>query len=337
MQDVSVLIGRFQADTVLHKGHEALLNMASEDCDQLILLLGSANAARSILNPWTYNERKLKISEWAMKHNRGLIIAPLNDYKYSNTQWCSDVVETTKMLTVSGNDIRLVGHDKPGNNYLKMFPQWGDYQDYNSGIQLDATSLREDALRNRPASMPTSVLEDWLYFQKEKAQFANYPYPETLNFACADAIIECAGHVLLILRGRAPGKGTWALPGGFKENNETYLDCIIREVCEEANLRIPEKVLRGSMVRRKMYDDPTRGCGIPRHTMAHLFRIEPDPDGNPPRVTPGDDAVSAVWVPIPDVLNNYVLFDDHLHIIQDMTAAASIMAIYNKRFYLTQP
>lgn len=51
------------------------------------------------------------------------------------------------------------------------------------------------------------------------------------------ALIEKDRKVLLVKRGIDPGKGGWALPGGFIEMNESPESAILREVYEETNLR----------------------------------------------------------------------------------------------------
>jgi ADP-ribose pyrophosphatase YjhB (NUDIX family) len=42
----------------------------------------------------------------------------------------------------------------------------------------------------------------------------------------------------IIQRARNPGKGLWALPGGFQMKGETWEECGAREVYEELNLKI---------------------------------------------------------------------------------------------------
>ena len=168
-------------------------------------------------------------------------------------------------------------------------------------------------------ALPRTVKDDFAYYEKEKKLFANYPFPETLNFNCGDAVVECQGHVLLIQRKHAPGAGAWALPGGFKNRDESFLDCAVRELIEETNIRVPEKVLRGSIVKTQLFDSPKRSFGIPRNTLAVYFRINPDPDGKLPRANGADDAAECKWVPLTDVLNRYELYDDHASIISTVT------------------
>ena len=167
--------------------------------------------------------------------------------------------------------------------------------------------------------MPATVQDDWAFYQKEKVTFANYPFPETLNFNCSDAILECQGHVLLIQRKFAPGRGAWALPGGFRNQRETFLDCAIRELIEETNVRVPEKVLRGSIVKTELFDDPSRSFGIPRNTMAVYMRINPNPDFSLPRANGADDAALCKWVPLTDALNTIQMYDDHKDILSKVT------------------
>ena len=50
------------------------------------------------------------------------------------------------------------------------------------------------------------------------------------------AILEFDGKIILIKRGREPGKGKLDLPGGFAEPQENAEEAIKREVTEELNL-----------------------------------------------------------------------------------------------------
>jgi bifunctional NMN adenylyltransferase/nudix hydrolase len=182
------------------------------------------------------------------------------------------------------------------------------------------------------------VMEDWNYFQKEKVTFASYPYPETLGFMCGDVILECSGHILLIKRARAPGRNTWALPGGFKNTYETLLDAAIRELIEETNIRIVEKVLRGSIVSTQLFDSPSRCLGIPRVSLAVHIKIALDKDGSLPRANGkfqgegGGEVVDVQWIPMTDIMNDIDMFDDHKDIISKMCGIMPVPAYLNPRF-----
>ncbi len=49
---------------------------------------------------------------------------------------------------------------------------------------------------------------------------------------------DAAGRVLLIERGRAPGKGLWSVPGGKLEWGEAVVDACRREVLEETGVEV---------------------------------------------------------------------------------------------------
>lgn len=330
---LGIVIGRFAP---LHEGHKLLLRQAAMGCDKLLVLVGSANQPRTIRTPWTYTERSEAIQKWANfpanidTVGNKIKTIPINDYAYNDSMWIKQIqkiVETESYLQkVLNTDIKyfglepkvvLFGHEKDDTEYLSWFPDWL-YTSIKSDIKISGTSEREFLFKNKPNQLPQSVVDDWNYFKKEEELFKNYPFPETLNFNCADAILECAGHVLLIKRKVAPGAGTWALPGGFKNRNETFIDCAIRELVEETNVRIPEKVLRGSIKSTKLFDSPNRGCGIPRNTLSVHIVVQLDANGDLPRVSPSDDAVEAEWVKLSDIGTKYLCFDRHDSIMINM-------------------
>jgi bifunctional NMN adenylyltransferase/nudix hydrolase len=327
------LIGRFQP---LHAGHRDIIRQAARQCAELLIIVGSSNAAPSVKNPWSYKERRKKIWEFLDHENISNVkVTPINDYKYNDPQWMTDVnslIDNFKK-DFGLKEVTMFGFDKPDNKYLTWFPQY-KFVNLKSNFNVCATDVRNSMFMTKQTALPEEVVEDWNYFRKEKEQFADYPYPETLNFNCSDSIVECNGHILLIKRTRAPGRNHWALPGGFKEQQETFLDCALRELDEETNLRVPKKVLLGSIACSKMYDSPSRASmGIPRSTYAFYFKIKPDVDGNLPRVSPADDALEAQWVSLSDALNVLPMHDDHRDIISELTGTKPIPAFYNLALY----
>lgn len=318
-----IFIGRFQP---IHSGHIHAIGVAASQVRQLIIMVGSANQCRSIRNPWSFQERKSMIRIKLESANiQNVTIVPLNDYPYSDSQWITDVRSTIEYHTE--DKPVLFGHMKEGNDYLTWFPDW-EFRSIESQSKINATEVRTTMFLTNSLEMPKCVRDDWAFYQKEAKLFENYPFPETLNFNCADAVLECQGHVLLIKRKFAPGAGQWALPGGFRNQRETFLDCAIRELQEETNVRIPEKVLRGSIVKSELFDSPSRSFGIPRNTLAVYMRVNPNPDGTLPRANGADDAVECKWFPLTTILNGMQIYDDHLAVVSKLTGVVPMPAIF---------
>lgn len=107
------------------------------------------------------------------------------------------------------------------------------------------------------------------------------PYAPTFN--CADAVVIQSGHILVVKRGSEPGKGLWALPGGFINQNERSADAAVRELIEETGIRlatgkraleITESMLKGSIKDKELFDDPERSARGRTFTTAYLFRLD---------------------------------------------------------------
>jgi 8-oxo-dGTP diphosphatase len=81
-----------------------------------------------------------------------------------------------------------------------------------------------------------------------------------------DGIMIHKKKLVLIKRGRAPFKNSYALPGGFVEYNEKVENAVIREMKEETGLATEIKSIFG------VYSDPNRD---PRgHTVSVVFELK---------------------------------------------------------------
>lgn len=141
------------------------------------------------------------------------------------------------------------------------------------------------------------------------------PYSPT--FITTDAIVTTNNCLLMIQRKGFPDKGKWALPGGYLGKNESIKQSMLRELKEETRVKVPEKVLEGSIESIKVYDMPDRD---PRgRTITHAFYI-PLKTGFPdlPHISGASDALKAQWIPIVDVaaMQNLIAFD-HWSIISN--------------------
>ena len=334
--DALVYIGRFQP---FHLGHKSIIDRALELADRVIIVIGSSNSSRSTRNPFTHQDRVAMIRACYPNHVNEIQFAHVQDYPYKDSKWISTIQEKVRRRVGSkGSDakIGLIGHNKDHSSfYLKMFPQWKSEPAPNyKGI--DATTIRETLFRARnngvidgwSDDVPKEVVSWILFWIKEnpaiykqivdeyqfvseyKQLWSAAPYPPI--FSTVDSIVCQSGHVLMIKRKFAPGKGLWALPGGYVDPNETLLESAIRELREETKIKVPAPVLKGSVVSQHTFDDPHRSQR--GRVISTGFYIELPPAKTLPRVAGGDDAAKAKWIPLNDI-HPAACFEDHYSII----------------------
>lgn len=342
--DYLVLIGRFQP---FHNGHHSVLKHALRLAEKVIVLTGSAGQPRTIRNPFNAGERAVMIRAAAGDDARRLLIKPLRDHLYSDTLWVGDVQRlVAETLAEDGASdqavIGLIGRNKDDTSaYLTAFPQW-ELVDVQHTDVLSATELRAwlfsgeaggllmvkanvpepvfgmlEAFRTSSPAYGQLARED-AFVRTYRQSWAAAPYPPT--FVTADAVVVHSGHLLLVRRRAEPGRGLWALPGGFVNQDETVLEAAIRELHEETRLKIPRAVLRGSIKARQVFDHP--GRSLRGRTITHAFHFD-FPVGELPRVRAADDADQVRWVPISEaLLMEEQFFEDHFHILEHFVGAA---------------
>lgn len=168
--------------------------------------------------------------------------------------------------------------------------------------------------------------EDYKTVCAEYAFVARYHFkwrhaPYTPSFNAADALVVQSGHVLMVKRNHYPGKGLWAMPGGFVEPDEVCEETALRELDEETGIKLPPAVLRGHIKAREMFDAPYRSSRGRTITQAHLIHLDPGPL---PKVKKGgmgedEEAQKVAWILLSD-LRRDKCFEDHYAIISKMTA-----------------
>jgi bifunctional NMN adenylyltransferase/nudix hydrolase len=151
------------------------------------------------------------------------------------------------------------------------------------------------------------LVREYRFIQHYRSQFASLPYPPV--FVTVDAVVVHSGHILMVKRGAEPGRGLWALPGGFVGPDELLIDACIRELREETRLKLPAPVLRGSIKGQRVFDQPDRS--LRGRTITHAYYFE-FPGGELPLVKGGDDAAKARWVPLAEFAEmEGHIFEDH--------------------------
>jgi len=334
--DTLVLIGRFQP---LHNAHLEIIKRATALTDQLVIITGSGRQPRTYKNPFTSAERARMIKDATGGLSMQIYVEENVDTIYNDQAWAVRVQGIVSKYRTLGGKVGIIGHKKDDSSfYLDMFPQWG-YEDVELIEFLSAVNIR-DLYFKREINMsfikgvvPESTFNFLMRFKETpeyeqiirerefvanyKKQYASLPYPPI--FSTADSVVICSGHVLMIKRRAEPGKGLWALPGGYVNANtdKSVEDAAIRELREETMIKVPAPVLRGSIRRSKVFDAIDRSP-IGR-IITHAFHIEL-PDGELPKVKGSDDAEKARWVPIAEVRSEEC-FEDHYEIIQHFLGA----------------
>lgn len=345
--DLIVNIGRYEP---LHTGHIDNFQKSFDLADNVLVICGSSFLPRTPKNPFTFNERSDLIRRIFPQNN--LLITGVTDYLYDENAWLLDVQVAVKNACVQfGIDqktskIAVIGHKKDESSYYySSFPKWdfidnGGYSD-KGGQVIDATRIR-DLYFNKHLDFLKGVLhdtvyeflldfmhtdsysllvEEYEYIQDYKKSWSHSPYPPI--FMGVDAVVVQGGHVLMIRRGNFPGKGLWALPGGFLEQNETAKESVIRELHEETKLKMSKMILERNITYEKLFDAPNRSLRGRTLTQAFLFQLagvtgDNKPTGLP-RVYGSDDADHAEWIPVSDIDDmREHMFEDHYSIVTHM-------------------
>lgn len=349
--DLAVYIGRFQP---LHLGHLFVIQRGQQLANHVLVLMGDTGGARSIKNPWTYEERRQMLmrslpgdSSSAPDCDPRVIIDQILDYPYTDHEWITNVqASVAKYATSLGaKNIVLIGHEKDGSSYyLKMFPQWKFVDTGHEEFEgqhlrkVDATTIREfifedkiqytvgvvgrevrdqiTYLREMNPEVHAELVQEYDAIKAYRKSWAGSPFPPV--FITTDVVVVQSGHLLMVKRGIRPGKGLWALPGGFLDQTETIEDCAIRELIEETEIKLQPEVIRRCISHVQVFDRAGGVSSADRGrivTHVHLIKLQDGKDL--PKVRGGDDASEAKWVPLSEI-DNRQIFSDHGAIIHAM-------------------
>ncbi|MBU0934725.1 MAG: NUDIX domain-containing protein [Spirochaetes bacterium] len=334
--DYAVYIGRFQPP---HRGHFSLMQQAAEIADTLLLCVGSAYSSRSLRNPFTFSERQDLLLELTAGLPCAVACLPLRDSAYNFTEWLihlrQAVLEYACAQGKPDASIILIGARKDESSYyLEHIPEWPFHRfpvagSYNSTrvrelLAHDPSGLTAAALQEHVEATVAAWLQLWMHslpanaFREEyaavqvyRSSWAQAPYPPV--FVTVDALVLCSGRVLLVRRGKWPGKDQLALPGGFLEPDEPCKAACLRELREETGLIIsdPDKYLLMTHVFDEPYRDP-RG-----RMLTHVFMFSLPTTSHLAELSAADDAEAALWFPLHELIESSSLFfGDHHRIIR---------------------
>ena len=164
--DLLVFIGRFQP---FHAEHRRIVDIALQKAKNVLVLVGSSGKARTVRNPFTFEERRDMIHGAFLDYDLNeahdvdgrvttsrLIIKPLYDKLYNDVAWINQVQNIVKETALDAannfgfravglNDLKigLIGMEKDHTSYyLKMFPQYDSVPVEQTSV-IHATAIRE--------------------------------------------------------------------------------------------------------------------------------------------------------------------------------------------------
>lgn len=312
---------------------------------------------------WALRDQPYNDSKWiqSVQEHVETALGIFNEQAFFDAQ-----IEQKNPIIQMGREreVVLVGSDRDSSTwYLKAFPQFklGLSEPAPIGRSLNATGVRAEMFSSPhdkylvlghkavpsfwddlPSSSQQFILkfvgtkehkvlcDEFAFIEKYKQSWKAAPYEPI--FSTVDAVVIQSGHVLAIQRGALPGKGLWALPGGFVGQRDRLEQAAIRELIEETGIKVPEQVLKGSIKAKEIFDAPDRSLRGRTISTAFLIRLD---DTKPlPKVKgqnaplhetggiPVVETLKAKWIPISEArANSAMWFDDH-HAIIDWAVGA---------------
>jgi bifunctional NMN adenylyltransferase/nudix hydrolase len=327
---LGVFVGPFH---VLRLADLAVLGQLLDRAPRCLVLVGSAHVARSIGTPFTWQERAEVIRRALPPAAAArVVLQPLRE-RYDVLRTAQDVTAAATAHLPEGGGAVLLARDGEGLQFpipegwtlLRQEPADDSAETLRDRVL--AAEAPERVLNEIAPQLPDAARhflerwqgtpeheqmhQEWLQIAAEKKAWSVAPYPVVL--VTVDAVVRCGAHVLLIRRGRAPGKGLRALPGGFLDPRETVLQAAIRELVEETQIDVPEADVRAALRGVRVFDHPRRSQRGRVITHAHHFDLGDRPL---PRVLGSDDAAHAEWVAIDQLpAMEPQLLDDHFHVL----------------------
>jgi bifunctional NMN adenylyltransferase/nudix hydrolase len=326
--DAVVFIGRFQP---FHTAHAKILDQAFELGNHVFITIGSSYRARTYKNPFTHIERSEIIETYL---NQKKIYSDRYSFIWSedlrtDDEWADQIFnEVNCKFNTYTSSVAIIGHKKDSSSYyIDLFPSWHVIEVESLNAGLSATKIRDvyfnsdlDVTFEVPS--PTTdflvnfkktphfqkIVQEHKKLEEYQKPYLNLPFPPT--FVTADAVVRANDEFLLITRKFSPGKGLFALPGGFlnASTDVSIESAMFRELKEETGIVLPKETIKDS----KVFDELSRSSR--GRTITHAFYSELN---YRPTANASDDAEGIHWLSWNAIYNNREsFFEDHYLIIK---------------------
>ncbi|VAW74157.1 Nicotinamide-nucleotide adenylyltransferase, NadM family / ADP-ribose pyrophosphatase [hydrothermal vent metagenome] len=158
----------------------------------------------------------------------------------------------------------------------------------------------------------TKIIEEAQYIKEYRAHVSQLRWPVVL--VTTDAVLIQNRQVLMVKRRGFPGKGLWALPGGFVDQDERIEDALFRELKEETGVNLSSHELNQCQLATHVFDDPDRSSRGRTITHASVYQL---PDMFDHKLQAGDDASEVCWFDLNSLIEiRDQIFEDHYQIVR---------------------
>lgn len=340
--DIGIVIGRMQ---ILHNGHLECIKKTFENSKHVLICIGSCNSPRTIENPFSFEERftlvQTVIDNLELQPYHTYNIIPLNDYLLDNNKWKKQITnEITKIedkLHTRELKVAIIGGSK-NEWYFDLFKEYDSvYPEltHNKNEVINAKDIRFKYFNHlyflADRAIEPLVPKETFDFLVEYRKETNYAYIAAewgrindLNknygfgpFLTGDTVLVYGNKVLLIKRKNHPGRGLYALPGGyFDMKDESLIHCAYRELVEETSCNLTLEEYSNGIFKTQVFDAPKRSLVARIITKVCYVDL---PFGMQLDIKANDDAAECHWFTFEEIKDmKHMMYDDHYEIISQM-------------------
>jgi cytidyltransferase-like protein len=117
---IGMLVGRFQP---FHRGHESIVRKMLEECDKVVIAIGSAQESGTKVNPFRYDYRRFMIQKVFPEHFKRIIIVGIADRTKpaDDESWGEYLLNTIYQNTNIKPDVIYQGAENKHSHWFDSF------------------------------------------------------------------------------------------------------------------------------------------------------------------------------------------------------------------------
>ncbi len=323
---LGVVIGRFQP---LHNGHVAIITEALNQCEKVLVLIGSATESPNYKNPLS-SELRRNILEATFP--KKLSILPLRDLP-TDGEWIQETIGYINSFEEDPTKVMMYTGAKDAEYYTKNFIYpvtevagiTGDVSGTEIRRHMYVNHVAADMIPQAAAKALSEFMDtdeavrlrnEYMYCKARIAEATlGHKYNNPIE-PVAHAMVIHKGNVLLVKRNGIRGHGQLALPGGFIENTETTRSAALRELREEVGLDLTQCKAREVAM---AVEENVGGLSVRTLGINYAYYIDPDEEITLTLDT--KEVTEATWEPLSEVVTGSIpLFYNHLTVIRRLSS-----------------